>query len=139
ARSSRGRRAYAGAATCGSLLRLAPMRPSAPASFTETSPNNAPTTSDTKTLIATHCHDIDSRPPNAPVPAASGLFVIAAVIASTVGGPLPPGAKVSRPVAIHQKKTDAEQQNAGAGAKRSSSTTVRSTTSGAAVTPSVKP
>ena len=50
---------------------------------------------------------MDSRPPNAPVPAANGVSVMAAAIASAVCGPLPSGTKLSRPVAIHQKNTDA--------------------------------
>ena len=81
--------------------------PKTPASFTDASPSSAPHTSERKTLIATALQHIDSRPPNAPVPAASGVSVIAEVIAAAVCGPLPSGTKLSSPVAIHQKNTAA--------------------------------
>ena len=58
-------------------------------------------------LTTTASQDIEISPPNAPVPAASGLSVIAEVIAAAVCGPLPSGTKLSRPVAIHQKNTEA--------------------------------
>ena len=86
---------------------FAPTYPNSPASRTDSAPNSVPTTSEKKMLMTTAVHDIDSSPPNAPVPAASGLSVIAEVSAATVCGPLPSGTKLSSPVAIHQKKTEA--------------------------------
>lgn len=57
----------------------------------EMTPSSAPQTKEAKTPIATQIQGVDSRPPKAPVPAASGLVVSAAVSAPTVWGPLPAG------------------------------------------------
>ena len=65
---------YALTATFGSSRRAARHEAAErPGELDRRAPNRLPTTSETKMLTATHCHGIEISPPNAPVPADSGL------------------------------------------------------------------